>query len=97
VIQIVEPWNTCACARAWKNSDRYLGFQDLAAVVMQSTIFWDITSYSPFNVNRRYAGTYRLHLQVRISRARYHREKQVARLPHAFPKDGGDMFLRNIR
>jgi hypothetical protein len=30
---------------------------------MKSTIFWDITSCSPLKVNRRYEGTYRLHLQ----------------------------------
>jgi hypothetical protein len=30
---------------------------------MKSTIFWDITPCSPFSVNRRFRGTYRLHLQ----------------------------------
>jgi hypothetical protein len=30
---------------------------------MKSTIFWDITSCSPLNVNRQFRGTYRLHLQ----------------------------------
>jgi hypothetical protein len=38
---------------------------------MKSTIFWDITLCSPLNVNRRFGGTYRLHLQGRrISWAR---------------------------
>jgi hypothetical protein len=32
---------------------------------MKSTIFWDITPCSPLSVNRRFGGTYRLHLQVR--------------------------------
>jgi hypothetical protein len=30
---------------------------------MKSIIFWDITQYSPLSVNRRFGGTYRLHLQ----------------------------------
>jgi hypothetical protein len=42
-----------------------LGFEVLTAVVMKSTIFWDITPRSPLSVNRRFAGTYRLHLQGR--------------------------------
>jgi hypothetical protein len=39
----------------------------VTAVVMKSSIFWDITSCSPVKVNRRFGGTYRLHLQGRIS------------------------------
>jgi hypothetical protein len=38
---------------------------------IKRTTFWDITPCSPLKVNRRFGGTYRLHLQVRkISRAR---------------------------
>jgi hypothetical protein len=37
----------------------------LTAVVMKSNIFWDITPCSPLKVNRRFGGTYRLHLQGR--------------------------------
>jgi hypothetical protein len=33
--------------------------------LIKSTIFWDITPCSPLNVNRRFGGTYRLHLQGR--------------------------------
>jgi hypothetical protein len=32
---------------------------------MKSSIFWDITPCSPLSVNRRFGGTYRLHLQGR--------------------------------
>jgi hypothetical protein len=32
---------------------------------MQSTVFWDITPCSPLSVNRRFGGTYRLHLEDR--------------------------------
>jgi hypothetical protein len=34
----------------------------LTAVVMKSTIFWDITVCSPLSVNRRFGVIYRLHL-----------------------------------
>jgi hypothetical protein len=33
-----------------------------------STIFWDITPCSPLRINRRFRGTYRLHLQGRKSK-----------------------------
>jgi hypothetical protein len=48
---------------------RYIWFKVLTAVVMKSTIFWDISPCSPLEVKRRLGRTYRLHLQGRISRA----------------------------
>jgi hypothetical protein len=46
-------------------------FEVHAAVVMTSSIFWDITPCSPKNVTGRYGGTCCIHLQgERISRAR---------------------------
>jgi hypothetical protein len=42
-----------------------VGFEVLTAVVMKSTICWDITSCSPLKVNRRFGGIYRFHLQGR--------------------------------
>jgi hypothetical protein len=45
--------------------------------MLKSTVFWDITPCSPFNVNRRFGGTYRLQLQGRrIGRARYQCESR---------------------
>jgi hypothetical protein len=42
---------------------------------MKSSIFWDITLYSPFKINRRFGWACRLHLQFRImSQARNQRE-----------------------
>jgi hypothetical protein len=35
---------------------------------MKSIIFWDMTLYSPLSFNRRFGGTYRLHLQGRRNR-----------------------------
>jgi hypothetical protein len=61
-----------------KKSVHYLGYEVLTAVVMQNTVFWDITLCSPFKVNIHFGGTYHLHLQIRISRARFQRKKQVA-------------------
>jgi hypothetical protein len=45
-----------------------VGFEVLTAVVIKSTIFWGITPCSPLKVNRRFGGTYRLHLQSRRTR-----------------------------
>jgi hypothetical protein len=55
----------------------YVEFEVLRAVVIKSTIFWDITPCSPLKVNRCFGGTYRLLLQSRrISRARNQRESR---------------------
>jgi hypothetical protein len=48
----------------------------LTAVVMKSTIFWDITPCSPLKVGWRFGATYRLHSQGRISRAKEQRESR---------------------
>jgi hypothetical protein len=42
-------------------SDRHVRFEVLTAVVVKSSIFWDITPCSPLSVNRRFGGTCRLH------------------------------------
>jgi hypothetical protein len=39
-----------------------VGFEVLTAVVIKSSVFWDITPYSLLKVNRRFRGTYRLDL-----------------------------------
>jgi hypothetical protein len=41
-----------------------VGFEVFTAVVMKS-IFWDVTPYSLLSCNRRFGGTYRLHLHGR--------------------------------
>jgi hypothetical protein len=58
------------------NLSSFIGFEVLTAVVMKSIIFWDITSCNPLKVNRRFGGTYRLHMLGRISRGRYQRESR---------------------
>jgi hypothetical protein len=42
-----------------------VGFEVLTAVVMKSTVFWDITPCSTLKANRRCGVIYRLHLQGR--------------------------------
>jgi hypothetical protein len=44
------------------NPVRFVEYEVLTAVVVKSSIFWDLTSCSPLKVNRRFGGTFRLHL-----------------------------------
>jgi hypothetical protein len=73
----------------------FAGFEVLTAVVMKSSLFWDITPCCPLEVNRRFRGTCRLHLQgLRIIQAR---NTHVAGSKFGLfldPEDGGDMLLR---
>jgi hypothetical protein len=39
---------------------RFVGFEVLTAVVVKSSIFWDVTPCGPFKVNRRFGGAYPL-------------------------------------
>jgi hypothetical protein len=41
----------------------HVGLEVLTTLIMKSTIFWDIKPCSPLKGNRRFGGTYRLHLQ----------------------------------
>jgi hypothetical protein len=70
---------------------------------MKSSVFYDITLCNQFKVNRRFGGTYFLHLQVqRIRQARNPGEagrKQSSDFMLGLllnPEYGGDMFLRNF-
>jgi hypothetical protein len=47
---------------------QFVGFEVFTAVVMNSIIFCDMTPCSPLSFNRRFGGTYRLHLQGRRNR-----------------------------
>jgi hypothetical protein len=47
-----------------------VGFEVLTALVMKTSIFWDITSCGPLKVHRRFAVTCRLHIQCQIDQSR---------------------------
>jgi hypothetical protein len=49
-------------------------------MVMKSIILWDMMPCSPLSVNRRFGGTYRLHLQGRRNKLRKKNSKHVAEL-----------------
>jgi hypothetical protein len=62
---------------------------------MKIYISWHVTSCSSLKVNRRFRGTYRLHLQAR--RISQTKEKEAARsIQQAQPEDGRNMFVRNV-
>jgi hypothetical protein len=50
----------------------------VGAVVVKSSVVWDITPCSALNVNRRFGGTCRLHLQGRRISKQEISENQVA-------------------
>jgi hypothetical protein len=87
------------------NKNYFVGFDVVTAMVMKITIFPDITPCSPLKVNRRFGGTYCLHLQGQIIQAKYQREKKT-RLATYFHsgvllvlidiEDGGEIFLRKL-
>jgi hypothetical protein len=75
--------------RLRKEADPFVvGFDVLTAMVMKSTIFWDIRPCSPLKVKRRFGGTC----------------GSACRLLHAGfllgllfdPEDGEDIFLQNV-
>jgi hypothetical protein len=77
--------------------NKNVGFEVSTAVVMKSIIFWDMTPCSLLRCNRRFGGTYRLHLQGRRSKYACHLLICWFLLNYFFyPEDGGDIFLRNV-
>jgi hypothetical protein len=53
-------------SRLWGwNNKSIVGFEAFTVVVMKIIIIWDVTPCSLLSCNRRFGGTYRLHLQGR--------------------------------
>jgi hypothetical protein len=65
-----------------KGSKCSVGYEVLTAVVMKSSVLWDMTPYSLLKVNRRFGRRCRAHFQGhKISEARYqHKAVSRARL-----------------
>jgi hypothetical protein len=60
-------------------SQQIIGFEILTVVVRKSTVLRHTTQCSPLKGNQGFGGTYRLHLQGRISRARYQHKSKLIR------------------
>jgi hypothetical protein len=76
----------------------YCCWNTLMQEIMKGIIFWDMMPCSPLSCNRRFGGTYHLHLPCRrIIPARTSRQvaSRIIFQPEN-PEDGGDMFLRNV-
>jgi hypothetical protein len=58
-------------------------------VTMKNAVFWGLAACRCGRLNRRFGGSYRLHLQGRKIRER---RTSVSR----YPEDGGDTILRNV-
>jgi hypothetical protein len=58
----------CVIQQLLTNITNFVGFEVFTAVVMKSIIFWDMTLGSLLSFNRRFEGTYCLHLQGRRNR-----------------------------
>jgi hypothetical protein len=83
LLQIYATWRWAGLIITPSNIDNPATWRTRESVLhLRSTIFWDMTPCSPLSFNRRFAGTYRLHLQGRT---------------YFFdPENGGDMFFRNV-
>jgi hypothetical protein len=64
--------------------------------ISKNTTFWDITLCNSLKVNRRFGGTYRLHLQDQDTRVKAGAKSNGILLGLFDPEDTGDIFLRNV-
>jgi hypothetical protein len=71
-------------------------FEVLTAVVMKSSVFWDITTCSPLKVSRRFGGTCNLHLRESKWQAELRLSPAFTLVSCLDPEVGGDTLLRNV-
>jgi hypothetical protein len=71
------------------DSFQFIGFKAVRAMVMNSSIFWDVTPYGLLKVNKRFGGTRRMLALLAVS-------FWFLLGLFIYPKDGSDIFLRNI-
>jgi hypothetical protein len=76
--------NSSTCLHPARKS-RINGFQASAAMLMRSTLFWDITQCQLVKLYRRFGATHRSHLQESRTpkRKRYPRIKHISRISGA--------------
>jgi hypothetical protein len=55
------------CLTKHKNNFTLIGFEVLKVLVMKSSVFWDITPFSPLKIIRRFGGTHLLGHQVPLA------------------------------
>jgi hypothetical protein len=70
-----------------------VGFEILGSYTGGYEECYDIKPCSPLKFSRRFGGTYRLHLQDRLS-IRFHSGSLLGLFD---PEDEGDIFFRNVR
>jgi hypothetical protein len=84
----------------------HVRFEVFTAVTMKNAVFWDVAPCRSCRLNRRFGGTYRLHLQGRkicerrTSVSRWLQTSYQSKTPSYIwaggEGDGGDMFLWNV-
>lgn len=80
---------------AWKQW--HVGFEICKPVVMQISVFWDVTRCIPFEVNRHFGRKIRLHLQNSRERRIFVACFMLILLDLFFNHEyGGDIRLRNV-
>jgi hypothetical protein len=67
-------------------------FEVFTEMTMKNAVLWDVAPCRYF-INRRFGGTYRLHLQGRSNPRAIN---QLEQIDVDYPEDGGDTFLRNV-
>jgi hypothetical protein len=88
----VKTWRRCELFYAREtlaslSVKQNVSFEVLTAVLVMRFIFWDITSCSPFRVNRSFGAT-----SERLKRIQTGNQHESVRNP----EDGGSVFYRNV-
>jgi hypothetical protein len=79
-----------------QNPIKFVRSEALTTVIMNNSIFWDITLFNQLKVNRRFGGRCRIYLQGLL--CLLHAPCSGFLLGLFFdPEDGGDIFLLNLR
>jgi hypothetical protein len=81
---------------AWNTQQNCVRFEVFTAVTTKNAVFWDVALCRSC-VNRRFGGTYRLHLQGRRKSQARNQRDSIWQAELGFdPQDGRHMLLRNV-